>query len=83
MEEGTYYVCRNANFSQVITMGDVLDSTLMHINIRKSTRNAKGTHQQLLKQHSTLLLFSVLILSTKRPTSHLSELLSIDSEAVS
>ena len=44
MEEGTYYVWRNANFFQVITMGDVIDSTLKHINIRKSTRNAKGTH---------------------------------------
>ena len=48
---------------------------------------AHGTQRErtnkALKQHSTLLLFSILILSLKRPTSHLSGLLSIGSEAVS
>ena len=32
MEQRTYYVWRNALFPQVITMGDVIDSTHMHIN---------------------------------------------------
>ena len=39
MEERTYYVGRNALFPLVITMGDVIDSTLMHIN----KGNAHGT----------------------------------------
>ena len=39
MEERTYYVGRNALFPQVITMGHVIDSTLMHIN----KGNAHGT----------------------------------------
>ena len=32
MKEGTYYVWRNALFLLVKTTGDVMDSTLMHIN---------------------------------------------------
>ena len=32
MEEGTKLVCRKTLFPEDITMGDVMDSTLMHIN---------------------------------------------------
>ena len=32
MEEGTSLICRNAFFPQVITIGDVIDSTVMHVN---------------------------------------------------
>ena len=43
-------------------MGDVIDSTLMHINKRERTRNAKGTHQRglsLLKPTQISLPLSI------------------------
>ena len=39
MEEGTSLVWRNAFFPQVITIGDVMDLTVVHIN----RGNAHGT----------------------------------------
>ena len=46
MEEGTYYVGRNALYPWVITMGDVIDLTLMHINKRERTRNARERNNE-------------------------------------
>ena len=46
MEEGTLLICRKPFFPQVLTIGDVIDSTVMHVNDfprPKSTLRA-GSH---------------------------------------
>ena len=39
MAERTDYVCRNPLFLKVIIMGDMMDSTLVHINKREPKGN--------------------------------------------